>query len=136
MKLILAALMLLFSLTVQAADILDGQWEISLMMRVEGQDYGPQTHQQCISKAEAQDPGKLFGEAGNECQFVNKRFFGNQFTFNVRCNAGLPLEGTGQVEFSADKVRGSMNLSAKVPDGPTVETVSEISGKRLGPCKK
>jgi hypothetical protein len=136
MKILFTALSLLFSMMACANDVLEGQWEISLVMRVEGQDYGPQSRQQCIGKTEAQDPGKLFGEAGSECQFVNKRYFGNQFTFNVRCNAGLPLEGTGQVEFSADQVHGSMNLSAKLPDGPSVETVSEISGKRLGPCKK
>lgn len=136
MKTILAALALVFAVAAQASDVLDGQWEISLVMRVEGQSFGPYIQQQCIDKATAQDPGKLFGAAGNECEFVNKRYFGNQFSFNVRCNAGLPLEGTGQVEFSADQMHGSMALSARVPNSPSVETVSEISGKRLGACKQ
>lgn len=136
MKAIAVAWMLAFPLLAQATDILEGQWEISLMMRVEGQDYGPQTRKACINQEEAKDPSKLFGAAGNECQFVNKRYFGNQFNFNVRCNAGLPLEGVGQVEFGADNFHGSMTLIAKVPDGPSVETASEISGKRLGACRQ
>jgi hypothetical protein len=136
MRTIVAALLLAFSITAYAGDVIEGLWEISLVMRVEGQDYGPYTRQECINKTEGQDPGKLFGAAGNECEFVNKRYFGNQFNFNVRCNAGIPLEGTGQVEFSPDRMHGSMMLNARVPEGPSVETASEISGKRLGACQK
>lgn len=132
------ALGVLFSspLAQAATDVLEGQWEISLVMRVEGQDYGPYSRQQCITKADAQDPAKLFAEAGGSCEYANRRFFGNQFNFNVRCNAGIPLTGTGQVEFSADHFHGSMSLSAQVEGGPSVETASEISGKRLGACQK
>lgn len=118
-----------------AADVLEGLWEISLVMRVEGKDYGPYTRQQCITEADAHDPSKLFAESGGACEYTNKRYFGNQFSFNVRCNAGLPLTGTGMVEFSADSVKGSMNLTAQIAGGPSVETDSQISGRRLGNCK-
>ncbi len=128
-------ILLLFSTAASAADVLEGLWEIGLVMRAEGQDYGPFTRQQCITQAEAQDPSVLFAESGGGCEYVNKRYFANQFSFNVRCNAGIPLTGTGQVEFSADRVSGSMNLTAQMPGGPSVETASQISGKRLGSCK-
>lgn len=122
--------------TTLAADVLEGQWEISLVMRVEGQDYGPYTRQQCITKADAQNPSKIFAEADSGCEYINKRYFGNQFSFNVRCNAGIPLTGIGQVEFSQERMSGSMNLSVQPPEGgPSVETASQISGKRLGSCK-
>ncbi len=133
----LAWLFLLLPVTaLAAADVLDGLWEISLAMRVEGKDYGPYTRQQCITKADAQDPSKLFAESSGDCDFANKRYFGNQFNFNVRCNAGIPLTGIGQVEFSAERMSGSMNLMAQMPDGPSVETASAISGRRLGACQK
>lgn len=119
------------------SDVLEGMWEIGLVMRVEGQDYGPYTRQQCITKADAQDPAKLFADTGGtSCEYTNKRYFGNQFSFNVRCNTGIPLTGIGQAEFSADRLHGSMTLSAQMPDGPSVETASEISGKRLGACQQ
>ena len=127
-------LLSLLPMAALAADVLDGLWEIGLVMRVEGKDYGPYTRQQCITKADAQEPSKLFAEAGGGCEYANKRYFGNQFSFNVRCNAGIPLTGIGQVEFSAERMSGSMNLSAQMPGGPSVETASEISGKRLGNC--
>jgi hypothetical protein len=136
MKRLVVALTLAISISACASDVVEGQWEISLALRVEGQDYGPFTRQQCITKADAQDPGKLFAEAGGGCEFTNKRYFGNQFNFNVRCNPGIPLTGTGQVEFSADHFHGAMMLRAQVPDGPSVESASEIDGKRLGPCRQ
>ena len=138
MKEKLIACAMLISLPAYAAtDALEGMWEIGLVMRVEGQDYGPYTRQQCITKADAQDPAKLFADTGGTgCEYTNKRYFGNQFSFNVRCTAGIPLTGTGQVEFSTERVKGSMNLIAQVPDGPSVETASEISGKRLGTCQQ
>lgn len=137
MSRLIALLLCLFSMAATAAaDVLDGLWEIGLVMRVEGQDYGPYTRQQCLTKADAQEPSKLFAEASGGCEYANKRYFGNQFNFNVRCNVGIPLTGTGQVEFSAERMSGSMNLSAQVPDGPSVEMASAISGKRLGPCQK
>lgn len=135
-RLIVMLLSLLPAMGLAATDVLDGLWEISLAMRVEGQDYGPYTRQQCITKADAQDPSKLFAESNGGCEYANKRYFGNQFSFNVRCNAGIPLTGTGQVEFSAEHMTGSMNLMAQMPDGPSVETASAISGKRLGTCPK
>jgi hypothetical protein len=134
MRTLAVLLILLSSNALAASDVLEGQWEISLAMRVEGQDYGPYTRQQCINKTDAQDPAKLFAESGGGCEYTNKRYFGNQFTFNVRCNAEIPLTGTGQVEFSAERVKGSMNLVAQMPGGPSVETASEIVGKRLGKC--
>ena len=129
-----AALALGLPLPASAVDAQEGLWEISIAMRVEGQDYGPYTRQQCITKADVQEPSRLFAETTGSCEYANKRFYGNQLSFNVRCNAGIPLSGTGQVEYGADWVKGNMELEAQVPDGPSVETASEISGKRLGPC--
>ncbi len=132
---VLAALLLLISVNAMAADVMDGLWEISLAMRVEGQEAGAFTRQQCITNADAQDPSKLFAESGGGCEYTNKRYLANHFSFNVRCNAGIPLTGNGQVEFSAESMHGSMNLVAQMPGGPSVETASEISGKRLGRCQ-
>jgi hypothetical protein len=117
-----------------AGDVIEGLWDIGLVLRVEGQDYGPHHRRQCITQADAQDPGKLFGESTGICQFVNKRYFGTQLTFNVRCDGGVPLTGTGQVEFGPERFYGNLALIARMPEGPSVETLSEISGKRLGPC--
>jgi len=130
------ALLLLASMPCAHADVQEGLWEITLAMRVDGakEDFGPYTKQQCFTKADAQNPSKLFADSDGSCEYVNKRYYGNQFNFNVRCNTGIPLSGTGQVEFSSNRFEGDMQLSAQVENGPSVETHSKVSGKRLGKC--
>ena len=120
------------------ADVQEGLWEITFSMRMDGteQDLGPYTKQQCFTKADTQDPSKLFGDSDGSCEYVNKRYNGNQFYFSVRCNIGIPLSGTGQAEFSSDSLEGDMQLSAQTEGGPSVGTHSKVFGKRLGACPK
>lgn len=135
-KKLLALSTLLLPLAVHASDVREGLWDLNVVMHAEGQDFGPFSRQQCITKEDLQNPANLFAEATNNCDFTNKHFFGNEFSFNVRCNAGIPVSGTGSVEYGADWVKGSMQLTAQVAGGPSVDTTTEISGKRQGDCRK
>jgi hypothetical protein len=135
MRPLMIVLIALSPMAAQAADVQEGLWDISLTMTTQGQSFGPYNKQQCFTKADTQDPSRLFAESTGGCEYTNKKYFGNQFNFNVRCTGNIPLSGTGQVEFSSDRFRGSMNLTAQMAGGPSVESVSEISGKRLGDCQ-
>lgn len=118
-------------------DVQEGLWELTAVMHVDGgQDYGPYTQKQCITKKDIQNPALLFAEGTGNCDFTNQRFFVNEFSFNVRCNAGIPLTGTGKVEYGSNWVKGNMDLTAQVPGGASVETSSEVSGKRVGDCSQ
>lgn len=122
-----------------AMDVQEGQWEITLTMKAGGseQAFGPYTKNQCFTKADAQNPAKLFADTGaTGCEYSNKRYEANRFSFNIRCGGGIPLSGSGVVEFSSDRFAGSMNLQAQLEGGPAVETHSDVSGKRLGPCQR
>ena len=117
-------------------DIKEGLWQISLMMRADDQDFGPFTQEYCFTSSEIQNPSKLFAQAMNNCEFTNRRLFGNEFRFNIHCNVGIPFMGLGVVEYSPDSLHGSMELQAGGNGSPSVETRSEILGKRLGSCPK
>jgi hypothetical protein len=135
-----AMLMLMTALPAQAAmDVQEGQWEITLTMKAGGVDqaFGPYSRNQCFTKADAQNPAKLFADTGGtSCEYSNQRYSANRFSFDVRCGGAIPLSGSGEVGFSADRFAGSMNLQAQLGDGQAVETHSEISGRRLGPCQR
>lgn len=131
---LLAAALCLPQAGTAAVEAQDGLWELGIALRVEGRDHGPYMRRQCTTKADVQNPSRLFAESVGSCEYTNLRQFGNQITFNVRCNEAVPLSGIGQIEYGADWVRGSMTLDAQLPNGPSVETESEISGRRLGPC--
>jgi hypothetical protein len=120
------------------AEVLEGLWKLTLIMRVDGviQPFGPYTQSQCFTQVDIQDPGKLFTEdVDSACNFTNKRYFANMYTFNLRCN-NIDIGGTGEVEYGRDKFVGHMTVSAKKKGGPLVESISEITGKRVGPCQK
>jgi len=136
-KKLLALLLALLPMAAHAfEDVQEGLWELTAVMHVDGQDYGPYSQKQCITKEDLKNPARLFAEGTGTCDFTNKRFFINEFSFNVRCNAGVPLSGTGKVEYGSDWIKGKMDLTAQVPGGASVDTSSEVSGKRLGDCTK
>jgi hypothetical protein len=135
MNKLFALLLVVLPLTAAAAvDVREGLWELGATVHLENQTMGPYTRQQCITKEDLQHPERIFGETNGSCDYTSKRYFGNQFSFNVRCNSGIPLTGTGEVEYGADWMTGHMELSAQVSGGPTIESTSEIAGKRLGDC--
>ena len=97
-----------------AMDVQDGQWEITLTMKAGGseQAFGPYTRNQCFTKADAQNPAKLFADtSGTGCEYSNKRYEANRFSFNIRCGGGIPLSGTGEVEFTSDRFAGNDQLA-------------------------
>jgi len=121
------------------AEMQGGLWNLTVTMKVDGsaKPFGPYSQSQCFTQADLQDPGKLFAEGDNAvCEYVNKRYYANQITFNIRCGGGIPLGGTGEVEFGRDAFEGHMDLGANAEGGPTVETHSQVSGKRAGPCQE
>ncbi len=131
-----AALLLVLPAAAQAQliDVQEGVWEIGVALRVDGEDYGPYTRQQCVTKEDLKNPAKLFAATTESCVYTNMRFFVDEFSFNVRCDTGIPLTGTGKVQFGDNTFKGDMTVNAQAPGGPSVETATAISGKRLGAC--
>ncbi len=119
-----------------ADDVRPGLWALNLTMTVPGaeNEFGPFTKTQCFTEADAQNPGKLFSEMGGECTYGNKQYQGSRFTFTVECSGSLPMQGKGEVVFSADSFEGSLEIQAKVTDLGQVMTKNRVKGTRLGDC--
>ena len=121
---------------VQAEDLREGQWNISLNTTIAGgQSMGPYNHSQCFTKADTRNPEKLFAEAGADCSYGDRRYQGNRFSFTIQCGGALPMQGSGSVEFSANRFDGEMLLNANLPGAGQIETHSQVTGTRVGDCK-
>lgn len=121
------------------AEVLEGLWDITLAMKVDGvpRPFGPFSQTQCFTQVDIQDPNKLFGESvDSACQFTHKRYQANSYTFNLICNDNLAISGTGEVEYKKDQFTGHMEVNAQKRGGPVVESESYVIGKRIGPCQK
>ncbi len=130
------SLLLVFTPEVFADDVRPGLWTLNLTMTVPGaeSEFGPFTKTQCFTEQDARNPGKLFSEMGGECAYRDKRYQGNRFTFSVECSGAVPMQGGGEVSFSADSFEGSLEIQAKVSELGQVKTKSRVKGTRVGDC--
>ena len=124
----------------RADDIEPGLWELSLEARVEsepGFQPGPVTSNQCLTKADASDPGKLLGpiatSGASGCSYLEKSYVGQTFRFTMQCSGTLELRTSGEVVFSATMLRGLLTTSSSI-DGKKVEFKSTLTGRRIGDC--
>lgn len=123
-------------LSVHAADASPGLWSITVSMAAEGADseLAPVTKTRCLTEADARSPDKLFAEMGGGCTFGDKHYQGSRFTFSVRCEGLIPMQGSGEVSFDQDSFEGSLAIQAHVPEMGALKTKSRISGNRLADC--
>lgn len=120
-----------------AEDLQAGMWDLTLHMTVSatGQAMGPFNHAQCLTTEDAQNPEKLFAETGANCRYGNRQHHGSRFSFTVQCTGDMPVSGSGWVEYSSSRFQGEMLLTADIAGAGAVETRSQVSGTRQGPCK-
>jgi len=120
------------------ADAEPGLWEISATLSVANLPgvVGPLVDTRCLEAAEANDPGRLFGPStgAQGCKFVNGSDSGSAYSFEVSCEGALALHGRGSVRYGRDFMQGSLDLAGGAGAQP-VTTHTEISARRLGPCR-
>lgn len=137
----LAILFVLAALPVaslQAAEPLPGLWSLSVTTTAEGAEgvYGPYTSQQCLTEEDIRNPEKLLAENGvDSCTYGNRVYQGGNFNFTVSCGGTIPMTGSGHIQYTANSLRGSMQIAANL-QGLPINTRSEVSGSRLGDCSK
>ncbi len=126
--------------TAQAADLAPGLWEIRLENRVANQPgFAPQPFRltQCLNAADAQDPSALLGGLANpgasDCTYADKTYSGNTFRFSMQCAGSFAIRSQGEVSFTADTMKGTINTVADV-GAEKLKLGNKISARRLGGC--
>jgi hypothetical protein len=140
-KALIAAALALAALPALAQDVTPGLWEISMETRVASEPSfqpAPYKMTQCITAADAKDPGALFYKIGNpgatNCRFQDRNYHGSDsFTFAMTCSGVYNLRSTGQVKFTNETMDGTVNAIANIGDRD-VETQNKLSARRVGGC--
>ena len=125
---------------VRADDIAAGLWELSLDAQVDaepGFQPGPLTSSQCLTQADANDPGKLLAPittaGATGCTYLEKSYVGQTFRFTMQCSGTFQLHTSGEVTFSSTMLHGLITTSSSI-DGKKVVFKSTLTGRRLGDC--
>jgi len=123
-----------------AADVSPGSWEITMETRVPAEPgFAPPPFQitQCFTDADARDPSRVLGGVSNPgatgCNYSDKSYSGNTFTFSMQCAGTYEIKASGRVSFTADTMQGMIDSTASV-GGKPVQTQNKISARRLGGC--
>ena len=140
-KTLIAAALALAAVPAIAQDISPGLWEISMETRVAsdpGFQPAPYTMTQCLSAADAKDPGALFSKMSNpgasDCRFQDRNYHGSDsFTFSMTCSGIFNVRSSGEVKFTQETMDGTVNATASIGDRD-VETQNRLSAHRVGGC--
>jgi len=123
-----------------ADDISPGSWQITMETRVPAEpSFAPPAFQltQCLTAADARDPSRVLGGVSNPgasgCNYTDKSYSGNTFTFAMTCGGGYGIKASGRIAFTANSMDGTIQSMAIVAGKP-VETQNKISARRLGGC--
>lgn len=123
-----------------ADDISPGSWQIMMETRVPAEPgFAPPAFQltQCLTAEDARDPSRVLGGVSNPgasgCNYTDKGYSGNTFTFAMTCGGGYGIKASGRIAFTANSMDGTIQSTANVAGKP-VETQNKISARRLGGC--
>jgi len=123
-----------------ADDISPGSWQIMMETRVPAEPgFAPPAFQltQCLTAEDARDPSRVLGGVSNPgasgCNYTDKSYSGNTFTFAMTCGGGYGIKASGRIAFTANSMDGTIQSTATVAGKP-VETQNKISARRLGSC--
>ena len=134
-------LVLIFMSTAALADdISPGSWQITMETLVPAEpSFAPPAFQltQCLTADDARDPSRVLGGVSNPgasgCNYTDKSYSGNTFTFAMTCGGGYGIKASGRIAFTANSMDGTIQSTANVAGKP-VETQNKISARRLGGC--
>jgi len=132
--------LILMSSAAFADDISPGSWQITMETRVPAEPgFAPPALQltQCLTADDARDPSRVLGGVSNPgasgCNYTDKSYSGNTFTFAMQCGGGYAIKASGRIAFTANSMDGTIQSTANVAGKP-VETQNKISARRLGSC--
>jgi hypothetical protein len=126
-----------------ADDIQPGLWRITLESRVAATpDWNPEPFQliQCLTKQDAQQPERLlasWGAAGaSGCEFANRQASDQHLNFDLHCGGNLKIEGHGEVDFTATRLEGFLNVhfAASEDGAEPVDMQNRLQAVYLGTC--
>ena len=110
-------------------NIEEGTWEITSQVKMPGMTMPPMTFSQCITKQNAVPQGNSPGQ--DNCKIADMKTVGNTVTWTVICKeASGDMKGKGKITYHGNRFEGEVNM-----DMAGMSMVTEMSGKRTGPCQ-
>jgi len=77
--------------------------------------------------------GGVSNPGASGCNYSDKSYSGNTFSFSMQCAGTYEIKASGRVSFTAETMQGMIDSTANF-GGKPVRTQNKISARRLGNC--
>ncbi|MBN1546079.1 MAG: DUF3617 domain-containing protein [Syntrophaceae bacterium] len=127
--LVLSIILVSFGTSWAGPRINPGKWEITTKTEMAGIPPQSITHVQCITD---QDMVPVSQDASKECKVTDIIVKGDTAKWKISCGGqGGQMEGTGQVTYSGDTMKGTMQMMITEMN---TKVTNYINGRRIGKC--
>lgn len=112
-------------------DIKPGLWEWSMTMKMQGMMFAipPTTYSSCITKEDI-IPAQSY--TPEDCKMISKNITSKGVEWKMECSTdGMKTMSVGKINYTKTTAKGTINITTA-----GVNMVSDLSGRRIGECKK
>lgn len=119
----------------QAMDMMEGKWEHTMEMKMEGMPGVPAmpfTNTQCMTQK------NLIPQNSNKnsnCEILEQRITGNKVVWKIKCiEKGAVSEGEGEIAYSGTTYSGTQRMKVTEKSGQVMNMTMKMKGRRIGNC--
>jgi len=115
-----------------------GLWEVTTRMEMTGMpmQMPAQTVRHCYTRQDVEKGERTVPRADDKnCKIKDYKLKGNTATWSIVCTGRGAMSGTGTMTTRATSFTGKSTFKMR-DNGDTTNMVSDITGKRVGDCKK
>lgn len=133
----IAALLIAAPAVVLAApNIQDGLWEITSRTEMPGMPKAmpPVKYTTCLNQKDAVPQAQ---EKNQQCRITSSNVQGDTVSWSMECrDKDQVVRSSGKVTYAGNSFSGSNLTTVEQPGEGKVQITSQMSGKRIGDCKK
>jgi hypothetical protein len=132
---LLAAAIVFPAIPAGAIDLVEGEWESTAEMVMEGMPFAmpPTITTHCITKADLV-PGK---NEQTDCTVSEQQISGNTVRWKAVCkDREGTSEGSGEITYTGKTYKGTTQMRFTDRSGQSTNMTVKNSGRHLGPCRR
>jgi hypothetical protein len=125
------AVLLMPTVSIAAATMQEGLWEITTQMEMPGMPMKmpPSVMKHCYTKNDVSDQKKIISRDKN-CTVTDMKTSANKVTWKMKCTGENAATMTGETVFGSDSYSSVMKMNSQGQN-----MTMKVKGKRLGNCK-
>ncbi len=124
------------STPVRAVDMMEGMWEHTMEVKMEGMAGVPAmpfTTTHCMTK---KDLVPQSSENKQNCKILEQKAIGNKVVWKIRCvEKDSVVESQGDITYNGTTYSGNQKTKITEKGGQVMTSTAKMKGRRLGDCK-